>query len=75
MDEVVRQQQRDRQAEAERRRLLNRCRARPALTRRAAAPLGRALIYVGARLLRYGRTGEIGATAPYRAPSRSIGLN
>jgi hypothetical protein len=45
------------------------------LSRRVAAPLGAALVRLGARLLRYGRAGTPTATRPYRASARSIRLN
>ena len=48
---------------------------RDALTRRAATPIGRALVHVGARLLRYGRAEAPVVTRPYRASTRSIRMN
>jgi hypothetical protein len=71
--DVLREKQRDFHTEAERQRLLNCCAPQPTFTRRAATPLGRALIYVGAQLLRYGRAENLASTAPYRAPSRRSG--
>ena len=43
-------------------------------TRRAARPLGRALLYIGTRLLRYGLV-EQPTTRMYRPSVRSIKLN
>jgi hypothetical protein len=48
---------------------------RAALSRRVAAPLGAALVRLGARLLRYGRAEAPTVTRPYRASARSIRLN
>jgi hypothetical protein len=67
-DDMVRQ--------AARRRLA--ARVRPpalALSRRAARPLGRALLRLGAGLLRYGQVEQPAATRPYRPPVRSVELN
>ena len=45
------------------------------LSRRAARPLGRVLLWLGAGLLRYGRVEAPVATRPYRPSIQSIELN
>ena len=76
MIDVAKAQHRDHLATAERNRQAAQLQQnQPTLARRAAAPVGRALIYIGASLLRYGRADEPSVTTPYRASSRSIGLN
>jgi hypothetical protein len=76
MVDVAEAQRRDRLAAVERHRQIAQLEgARPALARRAATPLGRALIYLGASLLRYSRADDPSVTKAYRASPRSIGLN
>ncbi|MFL5803329.1 MAG: hypothetical protein ACJ8CR_16510 [Roseiflexaceae bacterium] len=74
--QVQQEQRRDWLAAAERRRQTAIVSgARVALSRRVAAPLGAALVRLGARLLRYARAEAPTATRPYRASARSIRLN
>jgi hypothetical protein len=72
---LAQEQHRDRIAAAEQRRLVAACRPQLAVSRRAARPIGRALVRLGATLLRYGRVEAPAATQPYRASARSIRLN
>jgi hypothetical protein len=61
--------------QAERRRQAAQVRvSRLTLTRRAARPLGRALLHIGSSLLRYGLV-EQPTTRAYRPSVRSIKLN
>ena len=69
------EQHRDRIAAAEQHRLVRACAPRLAVARRAARPIGRALVRLGATLLRYGRVESPAATQAYRATTRSIRLN
>ena len=74
--QVQQEQRRDWLAAAEqRRRAAIVCGPRAMFSRRVAAPLGRALMHLGASLLRYGRAEAPAATRPYRASTRSIRLN
>ncbi len=74
--QVSREQRSDWLAAAERRRRAALAREpRAALTRRAATPLGRALVRLGTGLLRYGRAESPVATSSNRASARSIRLN
>ena len=73
--QIAAEQRRDLLAAAEHSRLVAAaCGPRLPLSRRVAGPLGRALMRVGAGLLRYGRAGAP-TTRPYRASARSIKLN
>jgi hypothetical protein len=73
---VSQEQRRDWLAAAERNRYIAAaCGPRAAWPRRMAAPLGRALVRLGAGLLRYGHAEAPAITQPYRASSRSIRLN
>jgi hypothetical protein len=72
---IAKEQHKDRIAAAEQHRLISACRPRLAVSRRAARPLGRALIRLGATLLRYGREDSPADIQPYRASVRSIQLN
>jgi hypothetical protein len=69
------EQHRDRIAAAEQHRLAAACRPRLAVSRRAARPIGRALMHLGATLLRYGRVEAPAEIQPYHASARSIQLN
>jgi hypothetical protein len=75
--QVRQEQRRDWLAAAEqRRRAAAVCGPRAALSRRVAAPLGRALMRLGASLLRYGHAEAPAATTrPYHASTRSIRMN
>ncbi len=74
--EIVREQHRDRIAAAEqRRRIAELCGPRLALSRRVASPLGRALVRLGASLLRYSHAERPEITRRYWASARSIKLN
>ena len=74
--QVMQEQRRDWIAAAEQRQQAKvALQSQPRLLRRMAAPLGRTLVRLGARLLRYGRAEAPAATQPYRASSRSIRLN
>ena len=72
---IAQEQHRDRIAAAEQHRLVAACRPHLAVARRAARPLGRALVRLGATLLRYGRVESPADIQPYRASARSIQLN
>jgi hypothetical protein len=72
---IAKEQFQDRIAAAEQHRLAVACRPRLAVARRAARPLGRALMRLGATLLRYGRVESPAEIQPYRASARSIQLN
>ena len=72
---IAQEQHRDRIAAAEQHRLVAACCPHIAVSRRAARPIGRALVRLGATLLRYGRAEAAEATRPYRASARSIRLN
>jgi hypothetical protein len=72
---IAQEQHRDRIAAAEQHRLAAACRPRLAVARRAARPIGRALVRLGATLLRYGRAEAPAETQLYRATARSIRLN
>jgi hypothetical protein len=72
---IAQEQHRDRIAAAERRRMVAACQPALAVSRLAARPLGRALMRLGATLLRYGRVEAPAETRPYRASARSIRLN
>ncbi|HEX5691380.1 MAG TPA: hypothetical protein VFX76_15300 [Roseiflexaceae bacterium] len=76
MADVAEAQRRDLLTAAERhRQVVKLYEGQPPLARRAATPLGRALIYLGAGLLRYGRAEKPSFTRRYRASSRSVGMN
>ena len=72
---MAHEQRRDKLAQAEQHRQLAACNTQIALTRRAARPLGRALMSIGATLLRYGRVESPEATRPYQASASSIQWN
>jgi hypothetical protein len=72
---IAQEQHRDRMAAAEQHRLVAACCPYIAVSRRAARPLGRALVRLGATLLHYGRVDAPADTQPYRASVRSIRLN
>jgi hypothetical protein len=74
--QVQQEQRRDWLAAAEKRRQSAAvCGPQTALSRRIAAPLGRALVRLGTTLLRYGRAEALVVTKPYHASPRSIRLN
>jgi hypothetical protein len=72
---VANEQRRDLLADAERRRQLAACEPVMPLARRAARPLGRALVRLGTTLLHYGRDESPADIQPYRASAHSIQLN
>jgi hypothetical protein len=69
------EQRRDWLAKAEQRRLVAACGPQITLARRVARPIGRALMVLGATLLRYGRADTPETARPYRASASSIRLN
>ena len=71
----VRELQRDYLAAAERRRLIRACGRPLALRRRAARPLGRALLKLGSWLLHYGKDERAAGLHAYHASARSVKLN
>jgi len=71
--QFARERRRDFLAAAERARMAAACSRPLPLARRAARPLGRALLGLGAWLLRYGK--DESATHAYRPTTRSIELN
>jgi hypothetical protein len=74
--QLAREQYQDKLRQAEQRRLAARVRqGRLTLLRRAARPLGRALLRLGASLLRYGLAEQPAASGPYRPSVGSIDLN
>ena len=72
---IAQEQYLDRVAAAEQHRLAAACCPNIAVSRLAARPLGRALMRLGATLLRYGRVEAPIDTRPYHASVRSIRLN
>jgi hypothetical protein len=72
---IAHEQHRDRIAAAEQRRLVAACGPQLAVSRRAARPLGHALMRLGATLLRYGRVESPADIQPYRTSAHSIRLN
>ena len=72
---VAKEQLQDRIAAAEQHRLAAACAPRLAVSRRAARPIGRALMRLGATLLRYGRVESPAEIQPYHASAHSIQLN
>jgi hypothetical protein len=73
---LARERYQDMLRQAEQRRLIARARqSHLTLTRRAARPLGHALLRLGAGLLRYGLADQPAATRAYRPSVGSIKLN
>ena len=72
---IAEEQHRDRMAAAEQHRMVKACRPRMAVSRRAARPIGHALVRLGATLLRYGNVEQPADTRPYTVSARSIQLN
>jgi hypothetical protein len=72
---IAKEQHQDRMAAAEQHRLAAACRPHLAVSRRAARPIGRALVRLGATLLRYGRAESPVEMQPYHASAGSIQLN
>lgn len=72
---IAREQQAEWLIKAEQQRIAEACPAQDTLVRQMAGPLGSALIWLGAHLLRYGRTEQPPITRRYRASARSIRMN
>ena len=73
---IARERYKDMLREAEQSRLAKRARANQlTLTRRAARPLGRALLRLANGLLRYGQAEQPALTVPYRTTVGSIEMN
>ena len=73
---IARERYKDILREAEQIRLANRARtSQLTLARRAARPLGRALLRLGEGLLRYGQAEQPTLTVPYRTSVGSIEMN
>jgi hypothetical protein len=72
---VADERRRDWLAMAEQHRQIVACGPQITLARRVARPIGRALMVLGATLLRYGRADTPETARPYRASASSIRLN
>jgi len=73
---IARERYQDLLREAERNRLASRARKdQLTLPRRAARPIGRVLLRLGASLLRYGLVETPTTTRPYHPSARSIEMN
>ena len=73
---LARERYQDLLREAERNRLASRARqSQLTLPRRAARPIGRVLLRLGASLLRYGLVETPTTTRPYHPSARSIEMN